>query len=86
MSSTVMIRGETQTVIATNHMLGDIVCLLVCHLDSTFSVGDHHDSHGRYAVLASCSKKQNEHDFFMTRQTNKADRARKYAHFVAWDG
>ena len=87
-TSTVMIRGETQTVGAT--MLGDIVCnqLLVSHLVATFCVGDHHDSHhGRYAVRASGSKKENDHVFshYLTRQTIKADRARKNAHFVAWD-
>ena len=45
-----MIRDETQTVIAT------ITCLV------TFSVG-HPDSHGRYEVRASGSKRQNEHGF-----------------------
>ena len=40
-----MIRGETQTIGAT-------ITWLV-----TFSVGDHHDSHGRYAVLANGFKK-----------------------------
>ena len=37
-------------------MLGDILFStqrFVIHLVTTFSVGDHYDSHGRYAVLAS---------------------------------
>ena len=40
-------------------MLGDTVCnqLLVSHLLMTFYAGDHHDSHGRYAVLMSGSMK-----------------------------
>ena len=61
-----MIRGETQTVVA--NMLGDIVCnqLLVSHLVTTFSVGDHTDSHGRYAVGARGAKKQNEHGFSLS--------------------
>ena len=41
-----------------HHMIGDVLCnyLLVSHLVVTFCVGDHHDSHRRYAVLASGSK------------------------------
>ena len=61
-SSTVMIRGETQTVDAT------ITCLetfcatksLVSHLVATFSVSDYHDSHGRYAVRVSDHKQMKE--------------------------
>ena len=37
-------------------MLGDILFgtqLFVTHLGTTFSVGNHYDRHGRYAVLAS---------------------------------
>ena len=37
-----------------HHMLGDILFstqLLASHLVATFSVDDHHDSHGRYAVV-----------------------------------
>ena len=68
-------------------MLGDIVCnqLVFNHLVATFPVGDHRDGHGRYALRASGSKKQNEHVFSLclTQQTIKADRGRKHAHFVA---
>ena len=70
-------------------MLGDIMCnqLMVSHLVATFSVGDHRDGHGRYAVRASGSKKQNEYVFSLclTRQIIKTDRGRKHVHFVAWD-
>ena len=46
---------------------------------------DRRDGHGRYAVRASGSKKQNEHLFLLclTRQIIKTDRGRKHAHFVA---
>ena len=46
-------------------MLGDIVRnqLLASHLVARFLVGDHHDSHGIYAILASGSKNQNEFMF-----------------------
>ena len=70
-------------------MLGDILCnqLLVSHLVATFSAGDHHDSHGRYAVRASGSKHQNEYVFLLclTWRIIKPDGASKHAHFVAWD-
>ena len=69
-------------------MLGDILCnqFLGSHLVTTFSVGDHRDGHGRYALRASGSKKQKEHVFSLclTRQIIKTDRGRKHAHFVGW--
>ena len=46
-----------------HRLLGDILWnqLLVSHSVAIFSVVDHHDSYGRYAMIASGLNKQNEH-------------------------
>ena len=69
-----------------HHMLGDIVCnhLFVSHLVVTFSVGDHCNGHGRYAVRASGSNKHNEHVFSLclSRQIINIDRGRNHTNFA----
>ena len=78
-----MIEGDS---CCDHHILGDIVCshLFVSHMVATFSVGDHRDGHGGYAVLASGSKKQNENvfSFCLTRQILNTDRGRNHTHFA----
>ena len=74
-------------------MLGNILCkqLFANQLVVTFSVGDHHNGHGRYAVRVSGPKQQYEHAFslkcviILSPQTIKAEKGRNYSHFVAWN-
>ena len=65
-SFTVIISDKTETVGATISCLVTFWELLISQLVATFSVGDHHDSHGRYAVRVGGPKQQNEHVFLLT--------------------